>query len=173
MNGYNFKNETLFLSFGAIIATRNRWDGTNFHIRNFLLTLACLVCWTSSEIANDLPTYKFHYTFLLSFSFASEFVYFLMRYMIISHRFLKQKIRQNMENTTGYGKYDTGYFLVKHSHIYINKSSVGFLLILRFFLTKGFGSRPTFYISICISRLPACVAHNVYYNTSTPQMLAW
>ena len=34
MNGSNFKNETLFLSFTAIITTKNGSDGTNFYIRN-------------------------------------------------------------------------------------------------------------------------------------------
>ena len=32
MNGSNFKNETLFVSFTAIITTRNGWNGTNFYI---------------------------------------------------------------------------------------------------------------------------------------------
>ena len=31
MNGFNFKNETLFVSFTAIITTRN---GTNFYVGN-------------------------------------------------------------------------------------------------------------------------------------------
>ena len=34
MNGSNFKNETFFVSFTAIITTRNGSDGTNFHIGN-------------------------------------------------------------------------------------------------------------------------------------------
>ena len=34
MNGSNINNETLFVSFMAIITTRNGSDGTNFFIRN-------------------------------------------------------------------------------------------------------------------------------------------
>ena len=34
MNGSNFKNETLFVSFTAIITTRNEWNGTNFDVGN-------------------------------------------------------------------------------------------------------------------------------------------
>ena len=34
MNGSNFKNETLFVSFTAIITTRNGWNGTNFYVGN-------------------------------------------------------------------------------------------------------------------------------------------
>ena len=33
-NNSNFKNETLFVSFTAIITTKNRWNDTNFHIGN-------------------------------------------------------------------------------------------------------------------------------------------
>ena len=34
MNGSNFKTETLFVSFTAIITTRNGWDDTNIYIGN-------------------------------------------------------------------------------------------------------------------------------------------
>ena len=34
MHGSNFKNEMLFVSFTAIITTRNGCDGTNFYIGN-------------------------------------------------------------------------------------------------------------------------------------------
>ena len=34
MNGSNFKNETLFVSFTAIITTRNGWNSTNFYVEN-------------------------------------------------------------------------------------------------------------------------------------------
>ena len=34
MKCFNFKNKTLFLSFAAIITTRDGWDGINFYIGN-------------------------------------------------------------------------------------------------------------------------------------------
>ena len=37
MNGSNFKDETLFLSFATIITARNLGDGTNFHVRKGMI----------------------------------------------------------------------------------------------------------------------------------------
>ena len=41
MNGSIFKNETLFVSFTAIITTRNGWNGTNFNVRNRVVRWPC------------------------------------------------------------------------------------------------------------------------------------
>ena len=38
VNGSNFKNETLFVSFTAIITTRNGWNGTNVYTGNRVVT---------------------------------------------------------------------------------------------------------------------------------------
>ena len=37
MNGPNFKDETLFLSFATIITAKNLGDGTNFHVRKRMI----------------------------------------------------------------------------------------------------------------------------------------
>ena len=38
INGSNFKNETLFMPFTAIITTRNGWDDINFYIGNIIFS---------------------------------------------------------------------------------------------------------------------------------------
>ena len=37
VNGSNFKDELLFLSFATIITARNLGDGTNFHVRKRMI----------------------------------------------------------------------------------------------------------------------------------------
>ena len=37
MNGSNFKDETLFLSFAIIVTARNLGDGTNFYVRKRMI----------------------------------------------------------------------------------------------------------------------------------------
>ena len=55
MNGSNFKNEMLFVSFTAIITTRNGGDGTNFYIGNRVVSSIKM---SRNRLVNIIVPYK-------------------------------------------------------------------------------------------------------------------
>ena len=54
MNGSNFRNETLFVSFAAIITTRKGWNGTNFNARNRVVSSVKMSCNTANHSNYDI-----------------------------------------------------------------------------------------------------------------------
>ena len=48
VNGAKFGNEAHFVSFAAIIATRNGTEGSNFHIRNTVIVKVSAKGWFAS-----------------------------------------------------------------------------------------------------------------------------
>ncbi len=45
MYGSKFESETHFMSFAAIVATRNGTEGLNFHVRNVMTTRIKMSAW--------------------------------------------------------------------------------------------------------------------------------
>ena len=66
MNSSNFKNETLFVSFMAIITTRNGSDGTNFFIRNRVVNS---IKKSRNRLVNMIVPYGTKVLYLFSVSF--------------------------------------------------------------------------------------------------------
>ena len=62
MNGSNFKNETLFVSFTAIITTRNGWNGTNCMSQ---IELLAALKWRAG-LTNDVLLFVHIYPFIVS-----------------------------------------------------------------------------------------------------------